>query len=114
MKIIPILLIIAIFSECKLRPDYGLVSKDAIHFAGIFISDNIQGDLDFRIKGNTDVINAVDSIYKVSGTVEGFSPMNYPVSVEHFTEFLHYIGGNPDEKKNWNCMEIYIGRKKLK
>jgi hypothetical protein len=40
--------------------------------------------------------------------------MNYPVSMEHFTEVVHYSGRDPNAQKNWECVEIYVGNKKVK
>jgi len=55
-----------------------------------------------------------DNTYHISGTVEGFTSFNAPVTIEHFSETLRYMGGNPNEQASWECMEIYVGKKKLK
>lgn len=100
-----------IIAGCKLSPD-NKMNDAAVIVSGVFIKDSIQSFQSLRIKGGTVVNNDPDSTYHVAGMVEGFSPMNYPVSMEHFSETLHYSGGDPKEPKNWKCVEIYLGNKK--
>ena len=114
MKEIVILLISVLIIGCKLRPDNSLVSTAALHFSSVFITQNVQSIPGLRVKGSPDVKNEKDSIYLVTGLVEGFSPMNYPVSIDHFSDRLQYSGGDATVQENWKCLEIYIGDKKVK
>jgi len=98
---------------CTFTPD-NKMNDAAVHVCGVFITENIHSIQTLRIKGSTVVKTDPDSTYHVSGTVEGFSPMNYPVSIEHFNETVHYLGGDPTSRKNWRCIEIYVGSKKMK
>jgi hypothetical protein len=88
------------------------INSAAIHFAGVFITENLQSGNVLRIEGRPDVKKETDSTYYVSGLVEGFSPLNYPVSVKRFNETLWYSGSNPNKRESWKCLEIYIGNKK--
>ncbi len=99
---------------CKRRTDQDIINTAAIHFSEVFITENVQSVSSLRIEGRPVVKNETDSAYYVSGSLEGFSPLNYPVSIKHFSETLHYKGGDPNERKNWVCMEIYVGNKKMK
>jgi len=102
-----------IIAGCNFKPDNSM-NDAAVHVSGVFITDNIQSIPTLKIRGSTVVKNDPDSTYHVTGTVEGFSPMNYPISTEHFNETVHYSGGDPNDKKNWKCIEIYVGDKKMK
>jgi hypothetical protein len=114
MKVLfAVLLFSIVIAGCKFSPD-NKMNDAAVNVSGVFIKDNIQSIPALRIKGNTVVKNDSDSLYHVSGTAEGFSPMNYPVSIEHFRETVHYLGGDPNDTKNWKCIEIYVGSKKMK
>ena len=86
----------------------------AIHFSSVFITQNIQANSNLRVKGNPVVKNDIDSIYIVSGSVEGYSPMNYPVEIKHFSETLQYLGGDPNVQENWKCLEIHIANNRVK
>jgi len=114
MKQLFILLFSIIITGCNLRPDNGIISTAALHFSGVFITQNVQSAPSLRVKGNPVVKNENDSIYLVTGLIEGYSPMNYPVTIEHFSEALQYSGGNPNAKENWKCLEINIGNKRVK
>ena len=113
-KMAPVLLFGIMIAACKLRPDNGIISTAALHFSGVFITQNDQSAPSLRVKGNPVVKNENDSIYLVTGLIEGYSPMNYPVTIEHFSEALQYSGGNPNAKENWKCLEINIGNKRVK
>jgi len=108
------ILIVVAVSGCKLRPDNGVTNAAAVHFAGVFIMDNIPSEPNLRIQKEPDVKVDSDNTYHISGTVEGFTSFNAPVTIEHFSETLRYMGGNPNEQASWECMEIYVGKKKLK
>jgi hypothetical protein len=114
MKKMVCLLFIVIITGCKLRPDNNIINAAAIHFAGVFITSDIHSDLQLRIKGNPVAkIDTADSdTYHVSGMVEGYSSYNVPFSIEHFNETLHYLGGNPNERNSWDCIEYMLGVKK--
>ncbi len=99
---------------CKLRPDNGVTTTAAVHFAGVFIMDNIPPEPNLRIQKDPEVKVDSDNTYHISGTVEGFTSFNAPVTIVHFSETLRYMGGNPNEQPSWECMDIYIGNKKLK
>jgi len=115
MKTFYILLLTLItVTGCKRITDQDKINTAAIHFAGDFITENIQSSSSLRIEGRPVVKNEPDSAYFISGSLEGFSPLNYPVSIKHFNETLHFLGGNPNERKNWVCTEIYVGNKKMK
>ena len=108
------LLLVIIIAGCKLRPDEGIINTAAIHFSGVFITQNISSVTTLHVRGKTVVKSDTDNIYHVGGTIEGYSSFNAPVSIAHFTETLHYSGGNPNEQANWKCIDIYIADKKLK
>jgi hypothetical protein len=114
MKQLLILFFSIIFIGCKLRPDNSIINTAAIHFSSVFITQNVQSVQSLRVKGNPVVKNETDSIYLVTGLIEGYSPMNYPVSIDHFSERLQYLGGNPNEQESWKCVEIDIRNKKVK
>lgn len=115
VKIFAYLLLVAVVvSGCKLRPDNGVISTAAVHFAGVFISQHIPSEPNLRIQKAPDVKADSNDVYRINGLVEGFTSYNTPLTVEHFSETLHYLGGNPNEITSWECVEIYIGKKKLK
>lgn len=99
---------------CKQQTEQDKINAAAVHFSGVFITENIHSTPELRVKGKTSIIKEEDNIFHVTGTVEGFSPMNYPVKIEHFKETLHYLGGDVNKQANWECMEIYVGNKKVK
>ena len=99
---------------CEQKTSRDILNNAAVHFAGVFITENVQSVSSLRIEGKPFVKNETDSSYYVSGSLEGFSPLNYPVSVRRFVEKLHYLGGEPTERKNWLCIEIYVDNKKMK
>ena len=113
-KMAPVLLFGIMIAACKLRPDNSIINIAALHFSSAFITQNLQSIPSLRVKGSPVVKNEKDSIYLVTGLIEGFSPMNYPVSIDHFSETLQYLGGNPNVQENWKCLEIYVGNKKMK
>jgi hypothetical protein len=115
MKILySLLFAIITTSGCKRITKQDIINTAAIHFCGVFITEKMQSISSLRIEGRPVVKNETDSTYYVSGSLEGFSAFNYPVSIKHFNETLHYLGGDPNERKNWVCMEIYVGNKKVK
>ncbi|MEO8963040.1 MAG: hypothetical protein ABI325_14230 [Ginsengibacter sp.] len=85
---------------CKERTGNDIINTAAIHFAGVFITENIQSGTTLRIEGRPDVKKETDSTYYVSGLVEEFSPVNYPVSVKHFNETLWYSESNPNNRES--------------
>jgi hypothetical protein len=113
MKFFLCLLVTIIITACQQKPD-DVMSTDAIHFSGIFITDYIKSDLSLHIKESTVIKDTADSTYHVSGLVEGYTSFHVPVNVNHFSEVIHYLGGDPSERKNWACVEIYIGDKRMK
>ena len=113
MKNFALLLFIMLIAGCKLRPDNSVINTAAIHFSGVFITKNIPSIQNLKVKV-ADAKSDTGNIYHVSGLVEGYSSYNTPVSVEHFSDTLHYLGGNPNELTSWECIEIYVGNKKMK
>lgn len=103
---------VIMISGCKERTGNDKINSGAIHFADVFIIENIQSGTSLRIEGTPDVKKETDSTYYVSGLVEGISPFNYPVSVKHFNETLRYSGSNPNKRESWKCIEINIENKK--
>lgn len=115
MKILYSLLFAIITTTgCKQRTDQDIMNTAAIHFSAVFITENIQSLSSFRVEGNQVVKNERGSTYQISGSLEGSSRLNYPVSIKHFRETLHYLGRYPNKRKNWVCLEIYVGNKKMK
>ena len=113
MKILYILLLTLITANgCKRITVQDKLNTAAIHFSRVFITENIQSLTSLRVEGSPVVKNEKDSTYQISGSLDGFSPLNYPVSIKHFRETLHYLGGDPNERKNWVCLEIYVGKRK--
>ncbi len=114
MKTLIIFLFFSILiSGCKFKPDNSMHDA-AIYISGVFITDTTLSNPSFRIKGPTYVKNEKDSTYHVTGTVEGFTSFNVPIDVKNFTETVRYSGGNLNDSKNWECIELYIGNKKMK
>ena len=108
------LLLVLMMAGCKLRPDNGVMSTAAVHFAGVFITQNIHSVNNLRMQKDPNVVCDSSDLCHVSGTIEGFSSFNASVSIDHFSETLHYLGGNPNEITSWECVDIYIGKKKVK
>ena len=82
-----------------------------IHFSGVFITENIPSTSVLRIEGAPDIKKENDTYY-VTGLIEGFSPLNYPISIKHFNETLYYSGSNPNERKSWECIDYMLAIKK--
>ncbi|MEO8772677.1 MAG: hypothetical protein ABI402_21455 [Ferruginibacter sp.] len=114
MKILVSLLLIIITIEgCKQKTEDDTIKTAALRYAGVFINENIHGGNNLRIKGKLDVEkNETDSTFLIKGYVEGFSPMNYPVTIHRFSETLWYAGSDPDKRESWKCIEIHIDDKK--
>ena len=73
-----------------------------------------MSDPNWKVRGKEILKNEGDSVYYVSGTVEGFTSFNTPVAITKFNETIHYKGGEPNDQKNWQCIEINIGGKRIK
>ena len=87
MKILYSLLLTLIsVTGCKRITDQDKISTAAIHFSGVFITKNIQSLTSLRVEGSQVVKNEKDSIYQITGSLEGFSPLNYPVSIKLFAK----------------------------
>jgi hypothetical protein len=99
---------------CKQSTGNDAINTAITHFASVFIAENIHSVNALRVKGKPAIKTETDSTFLISGMVEGFSPMNYPVSIDRFTERLWYSGSNPEKRESWKCIEIYIGNKKVK
>jgi len=111
MKILVGLLFIIIITGCNWKPA-DPINAAAVNVSGVFIRTKGPSGPALRISESKVTEIGTDSTYHVSGLVEGFSSMNYPVSVEHFSETVHYLGGDPNNRNNWECIEIYVGDKK--
>jgi len=98
---------------CKFKPDNS-IHDTVIYISGVFITDTTLSNPSFRIKGPTYVKKENDSTYFVNGTVEGFTSFNVPVDTKSFTETVYYLGGDMNDIKNWKCIEIYVGNKKMR
>jgi len=114
MKNLVSVLFVIIIAGCTHITDRNIISDDAEHFSGVFITEDIPSVPILRIVGKPVAVIGTDSNYHVSGLLEGFSSYNTPVSTDHFSEVLHYLGGDPNARKNWECIEIYVGNKKIK
>ncbi len=113
-KIFCILIFTMIITGCNQPNNKDALDKEAIHYSRVFITQYVTTIPSLRVKGQPVVDSTGDSIFHVKGTVEGFTSFNVPVSVKHFTETLHYLGGDPDKAENWKCIDIYINNKKMK
>ena len=111
---IKILFGLLIIIGCNQSDSNYIINTAIIHFSGIFITENIPSIPVLRIEGAPVIKKEIDGIYYVSGLIEGFSPLNYPVSIKHFNETLLYSDSNPNDRKSWDCLELYIGNKKMK
>jgi len=100
-------------TACQLRPDNNATNTAAKHFARVFITQHISSSPTLRLKTFT-IANDTSNIYHISGLLEGYTSFNTPESVEHYSETLRYLGGNPNDSTSWECMEIYVGDKKWK
>lgn len=99
---------------CRERTSEDIMNAAVVHFAGVFITENIKSGTVLKINGRPVVKKETDSTFYVSGRVEEFSPLNYPVGVKHFNETLLYSGSNPNMRESWKCIEIYVGDKKMR
>ena len=113
MKILIISLFILIITGCTPKPNDS-INAAAVHASGAFITEYIHSSLSMRIKGTRSIKKEGANTFSVTGSVEGFSSYNVPFSVEHFNETVHYLGGDINDVKNWQCLEIYVGKKRLK
>jgi len=113
MKILIGSLFIIIITGCKQKPNDS-INIAAVHASGAFITEYDHSNLALRIKGARIVKKEGDNIFNITGSVEGFSSYNVPFSVEHFSETVQYSGGNINDVKNWQCLEVYVGKKRIK
>ena len=113
MKILISSLFIIFITGCKEKPN-DRINAAAVHASGAFITEYVHSNLTLRIKGARSIKKEGDNTFYVTGSVEGFSSYNVPFSVEHFSETVHYLGGDINDLKNWQCLEIYVGKKRLK
>jgi len=112
-KISVSLLFVLTIAGCKVTPDR-IEDATVVKVAGFFITEYGRSSLNFRVKGVSNVKKKGDSLFYVSGSVEGFSSYNAPFSIEHFNETVRYSGGDFNNVKNWNCLDIYIAKKRIK
>jgi len=112
-KISASLLFVLTIAGCKVTPDR-IEDATVVKVAGFFITEYGRSSLNFRVKGVSNVKKKGDSLFYVSGSVEGFSSYNAPFSIEHFNETVRYSGGDFNNVKNWNCLDIYIAKKRIK
>ena len=93
---------------------YTSINAAAVHVSGAFITEFAHSRLTLRVKGARSVKKEGDNMFNVTGSVEGFSSYNVSVSIEHFNETVHYLGGDMNNLKNWQCLDIYyIGEKRI-
>ena len=112
-KISVSLLFVLTIAGCKVTPDR-IEDATVVKVAGFFITEYGRSSLNFRVKGVSKVKKKGNSLFYVSGSVEGFSSYNAPFSIEHFNETVRYSGGDFNNVKNWECLDIYIGKKRIK
>lgn len=112
-KISVSLLFVLTIAGCKVTPDR-IEDATVVKVAGFFITEYGRSSLNFRVKGVSKVKKKGNSLFYVSGSVEGFSSYNAPFSIEHFNETVRYSGGDFNNVKNWNCLDIYIAKKRIK
>jgi len=112
-KISASLLFVLTIAGCKVTPDR-IEDATVVKVAGFFITEYGRSSLNFRVKGVSKVKKKGNSLFYVSGSVEGFSSYNAPFSIEHFNETVRYSGGDFNNVKNWNCLDIYIAKKRIK
>jgi hypothetical protein len=106
--------IIIATAGCRRKTEDDKIRSAAVHFSGLFIVEDINAYPQFQINGRVMVKKEEDGIFHTNGNVEEIGPFNYPEQIAHFSETLRYLGGNQDDRKNWVCIEIYIGDKKMK
>jgi hypothetical protein len=114
MKTISGLLLLLVVAGCRQNANSNNVNKEASDISGAFITNYVPSTTTLRIKGKEVTKADGDNMYNVTGTVEGFSSFNMPVNIEHFSETLQYLGGDPKDTNSWKCYEIYVGKRKLK
>ncbi len=114
LKIFCSLLFLMIITGCNQPGNKDVLDKAAVHFSGVFITQYVTTIPSLRVKGQPVVKSTGDSIFNVKGTLEGFTSFNVPVSIKHFSETLHYSGGDSGKAENWKCIDIYIDDKKMK
>ena len=114
MRSFVIVLLVLFIGGCKPIPDRGLIGDAAIKFSSVFVTENNMSDPNWKVRGKEVLKNEGDSVYYVSGTVEGFTSFNTPVGITKFNETMHYSGGDPNDRKNWKCLQLNIAGKEIK
>ena len=113
MKILFSLLFIVIITGCKLKPESNIYTA-AFDVSGAFITKDVHSSLTLQIKGARTIKKIGNNTYRITGSVEESSSYNVPFGIERFSETVHYLGGDINDFKNWQCLEIYVGKKKIK
>ena len=114
LKIFCSLIFTVIITGCYQTNNKDALDEAAVHFSGIFITQYVTAIPSLRVKGQSVVVSTGDSSFHVKGSLEGFTSFNVPVSIKHFSESLYYSGDNPNNAKNWKCIDIYIDDKKMR
>ena len=114
VKIFCILIVIVFIAACNQTNNEDALDKLAVHFSGVFITQYVATTTSLRIKGKRTVERTGDSIFNVKGSVEGFTSFNVPVSIQQFSERVLYLGGDANKRGSWQCIDIYVGDKKMK
>ena len=115
MKNIIGLALIILVCGCRHKPATATAMNTAAsNVSGYFITKYIPSANTLRVRGRQVVKEEGENVYTMTGSVEGFSSFNMPVTVERFNETLHYLGGDPNDTNSWECIEIYVGKNKIK
>ena len=86
----------------------------ALKVAGSFITEHVRSSLNFRVQGVSAIKKESENIFYVTGSAEGFSSYNVPFAIDHFSETVRYTGGDINDIKNWECLDMYVGKKRIK
>jgi len=107
------LLFVVIITGCQVKPE-SIMNAAALKVAGSFITEHAHSSLNFRVKGSSAIKKEGKNVFYVTGSAEGFSSYNVPFAIDHFSETVRYSGGDIDDIKNWECLEMYVGKKRIK
>jgi hypothetical protein len=107
------LLVMVFITGCNAKP-LSTINAAAITAAGSFIANYAGSSLHFRVKGTSSVTKESDSIFYVTGSAEGFSSYNVPFTISQFGETVRFSGGDVNDIKNWECLKMYVGKKRIK
>jgi hypothetical protein len=113
MKLLVGFLFLVIITGCEVKNE-NIMNAAALKVAGSFITEHVRSSLNFRVKGASVIKKERKNVFYVAGSAEGFSSYNVPFAIDHFSETVRYSGGDIDDIKNWECLEMYVGKKRIK